>query len=264
MIRIVQYVQVEVASNTELSPGHWLLDLAVPKPLPDIRAGQFVTLRCEATGKHSLMRPFSILDYDLQASTISIYYKHLGRLSRRLSEARPGTVLDCLYPLGQGFPWQQDWPRVALVGGGVGIAPLLLCARLLESISPSISVTGFFGGNTKADLVPALLERYAFTMHLATMDGSSGFHGTVVDLYRQRVDSFNVLYACGPNLMMAELQKHLTADIPAFASLEEYMACGVGACLGCVAPIRENDNIVYRTVCKEGPVFDLRKVVFAT
>jgi len=262
MINTVEYRALTVVKNEELGPGHHLLVLETPKPLPDISAGHFLNLRCSTVDKHSLLRPFSVLDADPLEGTISVYYKELGRMSRHLSNIVPGMQLDCLYPLGQPFPWRNDWRRVALVGGGVGLAPMLFLAKQLEPYGERMSVTGYFGGGSEPDLVQALLGQYNFEMHLATMDGSAGTKGTVVDLFALSEEHFDVIYTCGPNPMMAALKAVLPEESEAFASLEEYMACGVGACLGCVAKIEQEDGTANLPVCKDGPVFDLRKVQF--
>ena len=257
------YEQAVVLGNQEIGPGHHLLTLKVARPLPELRAGQFANLRCDPADRYSLLRPFSILDADPLLGTLSIYYKQLGRLSSILAGVPAMTRLDCLYPLGSGFPWREDLRRVALVGGGTGLAPLLFWARQLEPYGAGMEVAGYFGGATAADLVPELLGDYGFPMHVATVDGSAGFHGTVVELFAGHAEPYDAVYVCGPNAMMAALQQVLPPDCQAYASLEEYMACGVGACLGCAARIRENGAVVHRTVCKDGPVFDLRQVEFA-
>ncbi len=259
----MQYVPAEIVSNTELAPKHWLLELQLPAPLPPITAGQFLSLRCDPADRHSLLRPFSILGSDEVRGRLSVYYKHLGRLSERLSEMPAGTRLDCLYPLGRGFEWQPGWRRVALVGGGVGLAPLLYWAQQLRARDAGVEPVCFFGGGTEADLVPALLARYDLPMELATMDGGRGHHGTVVELYSGRSAGYDALYSCGPNPMMAALQRVVPDSMPAFASLEEYMACGVGACYGCTARIMADGAEHNLRVCREGPVFDLHSVVFA-
>jgi dihydroorotate dehydrogenase electron transfer subunit len=259
----MEFQPLTVLSNRQLSPGNWLLTLLADQPLPEIKAGQFLNLRCDPHDQHSLLRPFSILDADPYANTISVYYKHLGRLSSQLSAVRPGVKLDCLYPLGGGFPWNTDWRRVALVGGGVGLAPLLCLASQLMPYSTHMEVLGFFGGRTAADLVPELLEDYQLGQVLATDDGSLGLKGTVVDAFVGYEGNFDVIYTCGPNAMMRALYEVLPIGVPAFASLEEYMACGVGACYGCAARIITEQGIAHKTVCKDGPVFDLRQVVFA-
>jgi len=267
MISTMQYVEATVTTNRELSSVNWLLKLAVPQPLPDIQPGQFLNLRCDPSDAHSLLRPFSVLDINVGQGILSVYYKHLWRLSTHLATIQAGTFLGCLYPLGQGFPWQQDWRRIALIGGGVGLAPLLFLARWLGAKDPEVEIHGYFGGATDGDLVPALLADYSFPMQLATMDGSTGYHGTVVGLFGEtgvnEGGCYDAIYTCGPNAMMAALRDVLPRGVPAFASLEEYMACGVGACYGCAAPIREPDGVHYQRVCCEGPVFPLREVEFA-
>jgi dihydroorotate dehydrogenase electron transfer subunit len=264
----VQYERAIVRRNEEYGPGHWVIELRTEAPLPEIRAGQFVSLRCDPHDTESLLRPFSFLGINPVEQTFSVYYKHLGRMSERLSAFGPGTQLDALFPLGGSFPWEEDWRRVALVGGGVGLAPLLLLAEQLEPFGEHMQVTAFFGGRSEADLVPRLLAEYPeLPLQLATDDGSAGFHGTVVELFRHRVDlhdPFDVVYICGPNPMMAAMQSAIPAGMPAFASLEEYMACGVGACLGCTAHIERDGQRLNLTTCKEGPVFLLHEVVFET
>jgi dihydroorotate dehydrogenase electron transfer subunit len=258
----VQYEAATIVSNTELGPGHHEVVLQFDSPLADLQAGQFLTLRCDPADRHSLLRPFSILDSSSAGRTLSVYYKELGRLSSRLAQLPHGTQLDCVYPLGHGFPWRDDWRHVALVGGGVGIAPLLCMARQLEPYGRTMSVTGYFGGNSAPDLVPPLLERYQFPMRLATMDGTAGYHGTVVELFAKLYDYYDAVYTCGPNRMLAALQQVLPGSCVAFASLEEYMACGVGACYGCAAKIQVDGAPKNLRVCHDGPVFDLRAVVF--
>ena len=257
------YEPSTIIENREYGPGHWVVRIQVERELPEIRAGQFANLRCDPHDSFSVMRPFSILDLDMATGRMDIYYKHLGRLSTALSDFAPGTKLDVLYPLGSYFPWHPEWRRVALVGGGVGIAPLLLMARQLEPHGSTMQVDLYFGGNTEADLVPELLDEYGYPVHKSTMDGSAGHKGTVVDLFAQAEDYYDVVYTCGPNPMMQALQEVVEKGTPAYASLEEYMACAVGACLGCTAQVRDSEGrLRNQTVCKTGPVFELHNVVF--
>jgi dihydroorotate dehydrogenase electron transfer subunit len=262
----VEFIPATVIRNQEYGPGHWVLELQSDSELPPIRAGQFVSLRCDPHDRNSILRPFSYLDADPLQRTFSIYYKHLGRMSRGLSDFGPGTVLDVLHPLGRPFEWHEDWRRVALVGGGVGLAPLLYLALELLPYGEHMQVDAFFGGRTEADLVPGLLLEYPdLTFHLATDDGSRGFAGNCVELFKRHgdgADDYDVVYTCGPNPMMAALQQVVPLEVPAFASLEEYMACGVGACLGCTAHIHRAGRRQNLTTCKEGPVFPLHEVVF--
>jgi dihydroorotate dehydrogenase electron transfer subunit len=262
----VRYAPATLIRNEEYGPGHWIAELQLEALLPEIRAGQFFSLRCDPHDTWSLLRPFSFLDVNPVARTISVYYKHLGRLSTILSDFGPGTVLDVLYPLGKPFTWQEDWRRVAIVGGGVGMAPLLFLARELLPYGETMQVEAYFGGKTEEDLVPGLLGEYPeLSLHIATDDGSRGHHGTVVDLFRRSLAQgaiYDAVYVCGPNPMMHALKAVVPSDVPCFASLEEYMACGVGACLGCTAHIEQDGQRFNMTTCKSGPVFPLQSVVF--
>lgn len=260
----VQQVMAAVRSNVQLAPGHGLIVLKVDKPLEQVEAGQFLSLQCVPHDNHSLLRPFSILDYDSDLSTLSVYYKHLGRLSSQLAEVPEGARLRMVYPLGQPFPWHADWRRIALVGGGVGIAPLLLLKKQLatEPLAPQCDV--FIGGANTTDLVIPLLAEYGVTEHFATMDGSTGHCGTVVELFLARGRSYDAVYTCGPNPMMAALRKVLPGSVPAYASLEEYMACGVGACYGCTTGVETGNGVENQRVCREGPVFELHRIRFAS
>jgi dihydroorotate dehydrogenase electron transfer subunit len=261
----LQYEPSVVIDNREIGPGHYVIALQLPRELAAIEAGQFVSLRCNPGDLYSLLRPFSILSFDPDTRRMSVYYKILGRMSAQLAELHSGERVDVLYPLGKGFPHDPAWKRVALVGGGVGIAPLLLWQRELASKSPATEVHGYFGGRSEPDLVPELLAEYDFQQFLATDDGSRGFRGNAVSMFSGSGEAYDAIYTCGPNPMMAALKAVLPENASAFASLEEYMACSAGACYGCTALLIEDGGVERRaTVCKEGPIFDLRKVVFET
>lgn len=253
-----------VDANNCLGPGHYELVLDFDAPLPSIAAGQFASLQCDPGDHASMLRPFSILWADEPAGRIGMYYKVLGRMSELLTHVRPSEALACLLPLGRAWPCEPDWRRIALVGGGVGIAPLLYFQQQYAIRQPLAEIHGYFGGRSESDLVPSLLRRYTFTQYLSTDDGSAGFKGNVVQLFREQATAYDAILTCGPNPMMAALQDVLPETVPAFASLEEYMACGVGACYGCTALIVEGDTERRLTVCKDGPVFNLRQVVFET
>lgn len=253
-----------VGTNDCLGPGHYELVLDFEAALPPILAGQFASLQCDPGDHNSMLRPFSVLWDEVGAGRVGIYYKVLGRMSELLTHVRPGESLACLLPLGQPWPLDPAWRRIALVGGGVGIAPLLYYQQQHALTNPQIEMHGYFGGRSEADLVPGLLERYSFTQHLSTDDGSAGFRGNVVALFREKAEAYDAVLTCGPNPMMAALKEALPDGVPAYASLEEYMACGVGACYGCTALIVDGGAERRLTVCKDGPVFDLRQVVFET
>jgi dihydroorotate dehydrogenase electron transfer subunit len=260
----VIFQTASVVANTSLGPGHFELVLEFGKPLPSIAAGQFLNLQCDPGDLSSMLRPFSVLWDEAADGRVGVYYKVLGRMSELLTHVQPGEALRCLIPLGQAWPFDPAWRRVALLGGGVGIAPLLYYQQQHAQSHPRLELRGYFGGRSAPDLVPELLSRYSFTQHLSTDDGSAGYRGNVIALFREVGETYDAILTCGPNAMMAALKGALPPGVPAYASLEEYMACGVGACYGCTALLVESGAERRQTVCKDGPVFDLRQVVFET
>lgn len=264
MITPVKFETARIISNDEFGPGHYVLTLQCEAPLPEILAGQFANLQCEEGDRYSILRPFSILSDDPASGVLGIYYKVLGRMSAVLAREPVGAKLNLLYPLGRPFVIDAAARRIALVGGGVGIAPLLYLQEQLAKSHPGLEVRAYFGGRSAPDLVPELLKRYDFPQELSTDDGSLGFRGNVIECFRRGGMDYDAVYTCGPNPMMAALKDALPPGLRAYASLEEYMACGVGACYGCTALIMDGDTERRQTVCKDGPIFDLRQVVFET
>ncbi len=256
----MHFERCQVLANEEYGPGHWVISLGTDRDLSAIRAGEFLNLQCDPEDKWSMLRPLSILGVDIARGSMAVYYKHLGRMSRALSSVQPGESLNTLFPLGGRFPVDPAHTRIALIGGGVGLAPLLFLARQLEH--SGLVIDAYFGGASKPDLVLRMLEPYKCNMVLSTDDGSHGYHGNCVDCFFAAGNHYDAIYTCGPNPMMAALRDRLDGSIPCWASLEEYMACGVGACLGCTAHIDNNGRRSNETVCTKGPVFDLAKVVF--
>lgn len=256
----MHFESCRVVANEEYGPGHWVISLHTEKDLSGIRAGEFLSLQCDPEDSWSLLRPLSILGVDLQQNTMQVYYKHLGRMSRALSSVAAGEYLNTLFPLGGRFPVDPSHGRIALVGGGVGLAPLLFLAKQLED--SAVLIDAYFGGAGKPDLVLRMLEPYSCNMILSTDDGSHGYHGNCVDCFFDSNQEYDAIYTCGPNPMMAALRDRLDGSTPCWASLEEYMACSVGACLGCTAHIDNDGQRSNETVCRKGPVFDLAKVVF--
>ncbi|MCB1216066.1 dihydroorotate dehydrogenase electron transfer subunit [bacterium] len=256
----MHFERCTVTANEEYGPGHWVISLRSEQELSGIRAGEFLNLQCDPEDNWSLLRPLSILGVDLAANTLLVYYKHLGRLSRALSSVSPGESLNVLFPLGGRFPVDPAHRRIALIGGGVGLAPLLFLAQQLEG--SGVEIDAYFGGASQPDLVLRMLEPYNCNMLLSTDDGSHGYGGNCVDCYFDSGRSHDVIYTCGPNPMMNALRARLDGSVPCWASLEEYMACGVGACLGCATHIDNGGQRANETVCRKGPVFDLSKVVF--
>lgn len=221
------------------SPNYLLLTVDVGAPV-NVSAGQFATLNIPAV---YLRRPFSIHDAD--GTTLSFLIKIIGTGTQALTKLKPGAEISALYPLGQGFHL-SDSPAV-LVGGGVGIAPLLLLAKQLKN-RPTV----ILGGRAKIDIVR--LEEFAkyADVKITTEDGSLGQKGFVT-AELQNIPAGTQVYACGPEPMLKVLHK-LAAEkkLDLQLSLEATMACGVGVCLGCVTETKKAGHVC---VCAVGPVF---------
>jgi dihydroorotate dehydrogenase electron transfer subunit len=203
---------------------------------------------------------------------LTVLFRVIGEGTSILSKAEPGDSLDIIGPLGNGFPIDREESAV-VVGGGVGIPPLVFLAERLraEGLSPNQhdkrSFRVFLGARDLSTLV-CLDEFRALGVHpvVATEDGSAGVPGLVSDALKVG-HSFNpktVVYACGPIPMLAAVAKWAANDgFRCLMSLENKLGCGIGACLGCSIPIRESDgNVHYERVCVDGPVFDADRVAF--
>ncbi len=226
-------------------------------PLPEIKAGQFVQMRVENNPDVYLRRPISISDVDYQNNTISFLIQEIGKGTRSLGELNEGDEIDVMFPLGNGFTIANQGDRVLLVGGGIGVAPLLYLGRKLreKGITPAF----LFGGRSEKDLVMLDEFRKLGEMFITTNDGSLGEKGFVTQHGLWNDKSFDKYYVCGPLPMMkavAGLAKERNAWCE--VSLENMMACGIGACLCCV----ENTVAGNVCVCKEGPVFNIDKLLW--
>ena len=210
--------------------------------------GQFVEL---STGGATLLnKPVSIAAVDRQAGTIDLVYKIIGRGTRAISAYRAGETVKLLGPCGTGF--SRPHPRACIIGGGIGIPPLLFLATEYQR---QTAFTCILGAGTADDLV--LLSDFSAirgaTVHCATDDGSYGRHGLVIDLLAEAWrDEPLPVYACGPVPMLKSVAANChEAGVPAYVCLEAYMGCGIGVCMGCVIPtVRGMER-----VCMEGPVF---------
>lgn len=255
-----------IIKNDHVGVGLWEMELAAPrivtaKPLP----GQFVHVRTMPA--HPLLRrPFSLYDVDVERGNISILYKVQGTGTSLMTKLRSRDLIDIMGPLGTGFstPSRAKGPFTALVvGGGVGIAPLVYLTRLLRQRGCKVGV--LYGASTCGELVALYrLQQLGALCRCTTLDESLGICGVVTDLLPRAIETLHpdFIYTCGPEPMMAAVarlaQKH---GIPGEASLEAHMACGVGACLGCARKLRGSDA-GYVKVCVDGPVFPIDRIEF--
>ncbi len=237
-----------------------LLRLTDAETLPGIEAGQFAEVRIEGSPATFLRRPLSIHFVDRGQNELWLLVQLVGDGTRRLARLRSGDRVNVLFPLGKGFtPLQKAGERVLLVGGGVGVAPLLEYGKRLRDGGGE--VTFLLGARTEGDLLQ--LDRFGCygTVHVTTDDGSSGERGLVTDHPVLVSGRFDRVAACGPTPMMKAVaayarRRSLTCEV----SLENLMACGLGACLCCVEKTRRGNVCV----CKEGPVFNINELTWQT
>jgi dihydroorotate dehydrogenase electron transfer subunit len=261
---------VPVVENPLLARDTYRIRLQAPELARAIRPGQFLMIRVPAGTDPLLGRPFAlydtVLDAQGQPAALDVVYLVVGKMTRRLAALRPGDRLEVWGPLGNGFPVLSGLDHVALVAGGIGQTPFLAYVReLLGSRGyggrpprrAARRVSVYYGVRTK-DLAAGVedFRSAGATVHLATDDGSLGFHGFVTQLL-ERHEPPQHLVGCGPEPMLRALAT-LAAQrgVPCHLSLETPMACGVGICFSCVTRVKTAEGWDYRRVCVEGPVFD--------
>lgn len=227
------------------------------------KKGQFLHIDCG--GDTFLRRPISICDVDREKGLVRIIFQIRGKGTELLAQKNAGDKLDILGPLGHGFT-SPDNGKVLLIGGGIGVFPLLMAAR--ELASRAVVVMGF---RNKTFIYSKLIEDFKSTgarVCIATDDGSFGIKGNVVTVFNELIsagNSFASVMTCGPEIMMKSVSETSKKyNIPCQVSLEERMGCGIGTCLCCVKEIKDSEkqSSQHLCVCKDGPVFDSEKVVF--
>lgn len=234
----------------------------------EAQPGQFVHIRVQSELDPLLRRPFSIHDVDPRAEQVDVLFQVAGSGTRILSSKKRGEHLDVLGPLGRGFTMDPERRKAVIVAGGIGIAPFpLLIQRLADRGHSTMVLAGWKTG--EGVVAVDRLEGLGATVEIATEDGSRGYKGMVTDLLADRLELWAsdqdqiVLYSCGPEAMLTRVAD-LTRDrrISCQVSLEERMACGIGACYGCAVRGRNRDNAMseYKLVCRDGPVFDIDEV----
>lgn len=249
-----------VIRHNQMSRDMFEMEFIAPGIAQECTPGQFVHIRSTQENFPLLRRPLSLYDVDKRLGSITLLYRVVGKGTALFSRVKPKEYVDVMGPLGRGFSLKENISAV-LVGGGVGIAPLLFLARELKARDGRVKV--LYGVDSLRNLV-ALEKLRGLGVDLlpATVDGSAGFKGTVVDLLEKKVNpaEIDMVYCCGPEAMMAAVaalaRNHgLAGEV----SLEESMACGVGACLGCARKLKP-DDAGYVKICKDGPVFPIHEV----
>ncbi|HBR17488.1 MAG: hypothetical protein A3G39_05900 [Deltaproteobacteria bacterium RIFCSPLOWO2_12_FULL_43_16] len=277
--------RMKVLYNKQILPDYYKLGISW-KDSPDIEPGQFVMLRLTGRIDPLLRRPFGI--YKILGQGIEILYRVVGKGTRLMTDLKSGGTVDVLGPLGNNFPVDKHYKEIIMVAGGIGIVPFY---TLVEKLKVKGSRSRLlFGGRGKDDL-PGLedFKKLGIDISISTDDGSVGKKGFVTKLLKKELSKNGdyVIYACGSKGMLKEVARITDeADAPCYVSLDQAMACGIGACLGCAIKVRgarlevrgkdlknipekyETSNLkpqtsnFYKMVCKDGPVFDAKEIAW--
>ena len=243
-----------VYRQQQIAPG--IYDMWISTTLArQARPGQFISVYTQDKSV-LLPRPISICETDAANSRLRIVYRVAGKGTAEFSRYKTGHRVDILGTLGNGFPLEKaEGKRVFLMGGGIGIPPMLALAKAVEGAA---SVDVIVGYRDRELFLAEDLARYA-PVHIATEDGSVGTKGNVMNVIEEEKLEVDVIFACGPMPMLRAVKQYAAQKgIEAYISLEERMACGVGACLGCVVRTRETDHhshVNNARICTDGPVY---------
>jgi dihydroorotate dehydrogenase electron transfer subunit len=256
---------VKVLWNRKVAPGYMHMGLSGRTACADAQPGQFVMLRTDEAKDPLLRRPFSIhqvIEENGKRVGLELLYKVVGPVTERMARMEKDQDLDMVAPLGQGFRLPEGAKNIMIVGGGIGVAPVVFLASWLcaQGVDPA-RCRVLIGGRSRDDVLCAdHFIGLGMTVMTATDDGSLGRTGRVTDLVAEALDKENpdVIYACGPHPMLTVLAELAQArEVTCQLSVETLMACGICACMGCAVAPKEDDG-TYRHVCKNGPVFDAR------
>lgn len=252
---VAQKRSMRIVHNERLEDGVYDLWLDAGDTVTSARPGQFFSLYCNDGGR-LLPRPISICEIDKDKKMIRLVYRVLGKGTEEFARLKSGDFIECMGPLGNGFTFEGK--KALIIGGGIGIPPLL---ELSKQLSCEMDIVLGYRDVTFLDKD---FESYG-NVYLATEDGSVGTKGNVLDAIREHNLSADIIYSCGPTPMLRGVKEFALANsIKAQLSLEERMACGIGACLACVcksSSVDHHTNVNNKRICKDGPVFYAEEVI---
>ncbi len=238
-----------VIRQEEIANGIYSMWIKTDEIAQNAKAGQFVDIYSR-DGSRILPRPISICELDKGDGSIRIVYRVAGKGTEEFSGLVAGRHIEIMGPLGNGFPTKSK--SAFLIGGGIGIPPMLELAKTLDCEKQMIL------GYRDELFLAEEFEKYG-EVYVATEDGSAGVKGTVLDAIKVNKLNADIIYACGPKAMLKALKEYAKEqNMECWISLEERMACGIGACLACVCKTKHRDdhtNVHNKRICKEGPVF---------
>ena len=251
-------LDLEVTQNIRLHQNYVLIKMTHVNPLPEMVPGQFAEIRIDGSTTTFLRRPISIHYVDKKKNEVWFLVQLVGDGTRHLATVKQGDLVNIVLPLGNGYTMPQNADlKPLLVGGGVGTAPMLMLGSELAKMG--CKPTFLLGARSANDLLQLEEFKKLGDVYTTTEDGSMGEKGYVTQHSILNAAQFDMIYTCGPKPMMMAVAKYAKAnDIECEVSLENTMACGVGACLCCV----ENTDEGHLCVCKDGPVFNIKKLLW--
>ncbi len=276
----IQVVDCQILAHYQFAGEQYILTLDSPEIAHATKPGQFVHI--SVSDALSMRRPISIMSVDIENNTFDLLYKVVGEGTRQLAERKIGEILSVIGPIGNGFAL-NDKKLPLLIGGGVGMPPMIALAQQLKDIDgynpfvilgsevpfPFDLVKSHIDPKHKVGATMALLEDWNVACRLASLQNYEGvYQGYTTDLAKEYLDTLSVdkhseveIYACGPPPMLVATAKLAKAyNLPCQVSLEEYMACAVGGCAGCVVEVKTGSGTAMKRVCVDGPVFDAQSV----
>ncbi|HUH64860.1 MAG TPA: dihydroorotate dehydrogenase electron transfer subunit [Syntrophales bacterium] len=255
-----------IIENTEMGADHFLLRMAVPGSFGTPMPGQFVMVRETGRIDPLLGRPFGVYRFEREngEATVEILYKTVGKGTRLFANLKKSDSIDIYGPFGRPFDVDGNAGTVVLLCGGIGVAPITcLAARYRnQAHGKDARIVCYYGARSRAHLIGVdRIEKVCDEMILSTDDGSAGFRGEITERFAKDASSYDAgsrIYACGPRAMLRQLSGILLGrEIPCQVLMEERMACGVGACLGCTVLLKDACGKGRARVCVDGPVFEI-------
>ncbi len=277
--------EADILAQQAFAEAQFVLRVHAPKCAASAKPGQFAHIQCDP--QRLMRRPLSIMRVSASEGWVDFLYKAVGEGTALLAQRKVGESVSVMGPIGRPFELNKAKPKALLLGGGVGIPPMICLSEQIKEQHDGISPTVFMGSEVPfpfereksamrvngiaeavSDCLP-LLEEWNIPSRLASLQGYSGvYQGYITDLARDWLNALSEeerqqveIYSCGPTPMLkavAALAKEF--DLPCQVSLEEYMACAVGGCAGCVVKVTTDEGEAMKRVCVDGPVFDARTV----
>ena len=243
-----------VVSIENITANIYDMVLECPQIASQAKAGQFVEVYTNSK-EHLLARPISICE--IKGNGLRLVFQVVGKGTEMFSNLKKGDSVKLLGPCGNGYNLKRD-KTALVVGGGIGVPPLLEAVKQLGGGTVVLA-----SRNKELSILKEDFEKAGAKIFVATDDGSLGFKGNAVELLRTEGLTADVIYSCGPKIMLKFLTDYaIEKNMECQVSMEERMACGIGACVGCVVKIKNGDDWEHKKVCKDGPVFEGREVLF--